>query len=47
MVYATVAEDLNQLGNTLSADLIGWGVAVLGVALTAMAVVWVLRIARG
>jgi len=46
MAWATVATDLNQLGNALNADIIGWGTAVLGVALTAMAVVWVLRLLR-
>jgi hypothetical protein len=46
MVWATVASDLHQLGNALSADIIGWGAAVIGVALTASAVLWVLRILR-
>ncbi len=46
MVFATVATDLHQLGTALSADLIGWGAAVLGVALTASAVLWVLRLIR-
>jgi hypothetical protein len=46
MAWATVATDLQQLGNALSADLIGWGVAVIGVALTASAVFWVLRLIR-
>ncbi len=46
MVLATVATDLQQLGNALSADLIGWGAAVIGVALTASAVIWVLRLMR-
>lgn len=46
MVLATVATDLNQLGAALSADLIGWGAAVLGIALTASAVIWVLRLVR-
>ena len=46
VAYATVATDLNQLGNALRADIIGWGSAVLGVAVTAMAVVWVLRLLR-
>ena len=30
MVLATVATDLHQLGQALSADLIGWGAAVIG-----------------
>ena len=46
MVLATVATDLYQLGQALSADLIGWGAAVLGIALTASAVIWVLRLVR-
>ncbi|HSL03734.1 MAG TPA: hypothetical protein VK901_09375 [Nitrospiraceae bacterium] len=46
MVLATVATDLHQLGQVLSADLIGWGAAVLGIALTASAVIWVLRLMR-
>ena len=46
MVLATVATDLHQLGNALAADLIGWGAAVLGIALTASAVIWVLRLIR-
>jgi hypothetical protein len=46
MAWATVASDLHQLGNSLSADIIGWGAAVIGIALTASAVLWVLRILR-
>ena len=46
MVLATVATDLHQLGQALAADLIGWGAAVLGIALTASAVIWVLRLIR-
>jgi hypothetical protein len=46
MVLATVATDLHQLGQALAADLIGWGAAVLGIALTASAVLWVLRLIR-
>ena len=46
MVLATVATDLHQLGNALAADLIGWGAAVIGIALTASAVIWVLRLIR-
>ena len=46
MVLATVATDLHQLGNALAADLVGWGAAVIGVALTASAVIWVLRLMR-
>ena len=46
MVLATVATDLQQLGQALASDLIGWGSAVLGIALTASAVIWVLRLVR-
>ena len=46
MVLATVATDLHQLGNALAADVIGWGAAVLGLALTASAVLWILRLIR-
>ena len=46
MVFATVATDLQQLGNALSADIVGWGVAVIGIALTASAVIWVMRLLR-
>ena len=46
MVFATVATDLHQLGTALAADVIGWGAAVLGLALTASAVLWILRLIR-
>jgi len=46
MVFATVATDLHQLGQALAADIIGWGAAVIGIALTASAVIWVLRLMR-
>jgi len=46
MVLATVATDLQQLGHALAADIIGWGAAVIGIALTASAVLWVLRLMR-
>jgi hypothetical protein len=46
MVLATVATDLQQLGQALAADVIGWGAAVLGMAVTASAVIWVLRLLR-
>ena len=45
-VFATVATDLQQLGNALSSDIIGWGTAVIGIALTASAVIWVVRLLR-
>ncbi|UVT18544.1 MAG: hypothetical protein H8K03_11975 [Nitrospira sp.] len=47
MAWASVASDLQQLGNALAADIIGWGAAVIGIALTASAVLWVLRLLRG
>lgn len=46
MRMATVATDLNQLGSALDADIQAWGGAVIGVALAAMAVIWVMRLAR-
>jgi hypothetical protein len=46
MVFATVATDLQQLGQALAADVVGWGAAVIGIALTASAVIWVLRLLR-
>ena len=46
MVLSTVATDLHQLGQALAADLLGWGAAVIGIALTASAVIWVLRLVR-
>ena len=46
MVLATVATDLHQLGTALATDVIGWGAAVLGLALTASAVLWILRLIR-
>lgn len=47
MAWASVASDLQQLGNALAADIVGWGAAVIGIALTASAVLWVLRLLRG
>lgn len=41
-----MATQINALGNTLAADVLAWGVAVIGIALTASAVVWVLRLIR-
>jgi len=46
MVLATVATDLQQLGQALAGDIIGWGTAVIGIALTASAVIWILRLTR-
>lgn len=47
MVWGSVASDLQQLGTALAADIVGWGAAVIGIALTASAVLWVLRLLRG
>jgi hypothetical protein len=47
MAWASVASDLQQLGTALAADIVGWGAAVIGIALTASAVLWVLRLLRG
>lgn len=44
MVLMDVAADLQTLGTSLSADIVAWGAAVVGLALTASAVVWVLRV---
>lgn len=46
MAWASVASDLHQLGTALAADIVGWGAAVIGIALTASAVLWVLRLLR-
>ena len=46
MILATVASDLQQLGTSLSADIVGWGAAVIGVALVSMAVIQVIRLIR-
>lgn len=46
MVMMDVAADLNTLGTALKTDIAAWGAAVIGVALVAMAVVWVLRLMR-
>ena len=42
-----MATQINQLGSMLAADIVAWGSAVIGIALTASAVVWVLRLLRG
>ncbi|UVT15532.1 MAG: hypothetical protein H8K04_00155 [Nitrospira sp.] len=46
MAWASVASDLHQLGISLAADVVAWGAAVIGIALTASAVLWVLRLLR-
>lgn len=41
-----MATQINQLGSMLAGDIIAWGTAVIGIALTASAVIWVLRLLR-
>jgi hypothetical protein len=41
-----MATQITALGNMLAADVVAWGAAVIGIALTASAVVWVLRLVR-
>ena len=42
-----MATQINALGNMLAADVLAWGAAVIGIALTGSAVIWVLRLMRG
>ena len=46
MLLRDVAADLNTLGTALKADIAAWGAAVIGVALVAMAIMYVLRLMR-
>lgn len=41
-----MATQIHALGNMLAADVIAWGAAIIGIALTASAVIWVLRLMR-
>jgi len=41
-----MATQINALGSMLAADVVAWGAAVIGIALTASAVIWVLRLLR-
>jgi hypothetical protein len=41
-----MATQINQLGSMLAGDVIGWGTAVIGIALTASAIIWVMRLIR-
>ncbi|SLM49919.1 protein of unknown function [Nitrospira japonica] len=41
-----MAAQINQLGAMLAGDIVAWGGAVIGLALTASAVVWVMRLIR-
>ena len=43
---ADVAADLAAIKNLLIPDIIAWGVAAIGLGLTASAVIWVMRIVR-
>ena len=46
LVLADVAADLTAIKNLLIPDIIAWGVAGIGLGLTASAVIWVMRIVR-
>ncbi|HXX76182.1 MAG TPA: hypothetical protein VEI50_13720 [Nitrospiraceae bacterium] len=41
-----MATQINQLGSMMAADIVAWGTAVIGIALMASAVIWVLRLLR-
>jgi hypothetical protein len=41
-----MATQINQLGSMMAADVLAWGAAVIGIALTASAIIWVMRILR-
>ena len=43
---ADVAADLTAIKNLLIPDIVAWGAAVIGLGLTASAVLWVMRIVR-
>jgi len=43
---ADVAADLTAIKNLLIPDIVAWGVATIGLGLTASAVMWVMRILR-
>jgi hypothetical protein len=46
LIMADVAADLTAIKNLLIPDIIAWGVAAIGLGLTASAVMWVMRIVR-
>jgi hypothetical protein len=46
LLLADVAADLTAIKNMLIPDIIAWGTACIGLALTASAVLWVMRILR-
>lgn len=41
-----MAAQINQLGQMMAADILAWGGAVIGIALSASAVIWVMRLMR-
>jgi len=43
---ADVAADLTAIKNLLIPDIVAWGVAAIGLGLTASAVLWIMRIVR-
>ncbi len=40
----SLTSDLNTLGAHLQVDLVSWGVAAIGIALVASAILWVMRL---
>lgn len=46
MTLMSVAEEIQQLGNALRADVIAWGVAAVGLAIAVSAAMWVMRLLR-
>ena len=46
LVLSDVAADLTAIKNLLIPDIVAWGVATIGLGLTASAVLWIMRIVR-
>jgi hypothetical protein len=46
MLLRTVAQDLQTLGTSLSADIVIWGGVAISLGLVASAVIWVMRMMR-
>ena len=46
MTMADVAADLTAIKNLLIPDIVAWGMAAIGLGLTASAVMWIMRIVR-
>ena len=42
----TIAQQINQLGGYMQADLAAWGVAIIGISITFAAITYVQRILR-